>query len=424
MLKTLRQKPEYFLFVALALAGISGYLVTFFVFRFVGPSVYTVFAVFWATLYLIVGSLSGIQQEFTRATTSTKLAVESSETVAARSGSRIFSQFAFISCISVFLLTVAVWSLFGNVLFPQNQQSFQLPLALGVSFYILVASISGLLYGVRAWKTLSSLIALDGILRLIFVGLGLLTHAPLSILVWAIVLPFPAALLIMSRPIYLVIHEKFQLDVRLRKLYWNIGQTVLAAASLSVIVSGFPVLLSLAGNNISSELLGETILVITLIRAPIIMVVLALQSALIIRFRFAIEGSGPLLKKYLYRLGIVTLICSFGALILGETVFSVIMGGKFNLEPIELFIMVLSSGMIAAMCITGPGLLVAVKHKEYSLGWLVAAITSVVLLLLPIDFFVKLNWALLFGPISGLVTHLLSYFPIQNKKNIDTTPNS
>jgi O-antigen/teichoic acid export membrane protein len=408
VLNTLRQKPEYFLFFALGLAGISGYLVTFFVYRFVGPSDYTVFAVFWATLYLVVGSLSGIQQEFTRATTSIQSLPETSNFSDVNVGSRVLRLFATISFIAIFLGTLIFWPFFGSVIFAQDESAFQIPLAIGVSFYILVAAFSGLLYGVRSWKTLSSLIAIDGVLRLVFISIGFLSQASISYLVWAIVLPFPVALIILSRPIYRAVHNKFQLDIPLKKLYWNISRTVLAAASLSVIVSGFPVLLSVSADNISSAQLGETILVLTLIRAPIIMVVLALQSALIIRFRYVLEGPGALVRKYLLRLAVVTLLCSLGALFIGEFVFTIILGGKFDLEPVELFIMVCSSGMIAAMCITGPGLLVMDKHRDYSLGWLAAAITSIVLLLLPIDFFVKLNLALLLGPAVGLLTHLVS----------------
>ncbi|MCU1443148.1 MAG: hypothetical protein JWQ59_1298, partial [Cryobacterium sp.] len=54
--------------VATAIAGIAAYVVTWVVPRIIGGVDYKVFAVFWASMYLVVTALSGIQQEVTRAT--------------------------------------------------------------------------------------------------------------------------------------------------------------------------------------------------------------------------------------------------------------------------------------------------------------------------------------------------------------------
>ena len=53
---------------ATLVSGVAAYLTTFLVFRFLGSEDYVLFAAFWASLFLVVGSLGGVQQELTRAT--------------------------------------------------------------------------------------------------------------------------------------------------------------------------------------------------------------------------------------------------------------------------------------------------------------------------------------------------------------------
>ena len=60
--------------VATMIAGIAAYVVTWLVPRQVGFAGYTVFAVFWSFMYLVVGTLGGIQQEVTRGTSRVAIA--------------------------------------------------------------------------------------------------------------------------------------------------------------------------------------------------------------------------------------------------------------------------------------------------------------------------------------------------------------
>ena len=49
--------------ISTVIAGLAGYAVTLLVYRVVGAGSYAIFAVFWAAMYLLIGGLSGIQQE-------------------------------------------------------------------------------------------------------------------------------------------------------------------------------------------------------------------------------------------------------------------------------------------------------------------------------------------------------------------------
>ena len=54
--------------IATAIAGVASYAVTILIPNQIGLAEYAIFAVFWSTLYFVVGALGGIQQEVTRAT--------------------------------------------------------------------------------------------------------------------------------------------------------------------------------------------------------------------------------------------------------------------------------------------------------------------------------------------------------------------
>ena len=53
---------------ATGLAGVAAYVITWLVPRSIGFADYSIFAAFWAFVFLVVAALSGIQQEVTRGT--------------------------------------------------------------------------------------------------------------------------------------------------------------------------------------------------------------------------------------------------------------------------------------------------------------------------------------------------------------------
>jgi hypothetical protein len=58
------------------------------------------------------------------------------------------------------------------------------------------------------------------------------------------------------------------------------------------------------------------------------------------------------------------------------------------------------------MCVTAPAVLARSKHSVYSAGWVAGALVTIATLLLPLDFASRTVWALLAGPIVGLLVHL------------------
>jgi O-antigen/teichoic acid export membrane protein len=378
---------------ATVVAGVSGYLVTWVVYRGVGPAQYALFAVFWATLYLVVGGLSGIQQEITRASRRIE--------VGTRARASRARTFGIVAAALVALVVVASAPLWQGRVFPDAGWALVWPLAVGASSYVLVATLSGSLYGVGQWRSLGLMIATDGLLRILLVGVALVFTHDVVTLAWLVALPFPLAILLLWPVIRGGFVGRSDLDVGYRALTWNVARTVLASISTAVLVSGFPLVLGLFGTDVKAILLGELIFTITLTRAPLIIGVLALQSLLLVRFR----DGGSRRATWLTVMGIVAVgVVVLGALGwgFGEPVLGWISGHAVQLDGAFIAVLVVSSGLVAALTVSGAAILAAGHHLPYVISWGVAALATIACMALPGDFLTRVGAALLIGPLTGL----------------------
>jgi len=380
--------------LATAASGIAAYVVTWLVPRQVGFASYTAFAVFWSFCYLIVGALSGIQQEVSRGTR--PVAVPDGDGRRAR-------RFGLVAAGAVFVAVVATAPLWVGAVFPDQGWNLVLPLAVGVSGYVLVAVLCGSLYGISAWPPLAMLMFADAVLRLAAVGITLTLTSDVVALAWAVAVPFPGAIALLWPVTRRYLARRTTLDVGYSRLVRNVAQTVVAAAASAIMVSGFPLVLGLASRGEPPEVVGLYILAITLTRAPLIVVVLSLQSYLVVTFRDA-AGGAPVLR-ILGALALAGAVLAAAGWWLGPPVFSFLFPG----EPVPtsglIAVLVFSSALVASLSVTGPALLARSRHLVYGAGWLVAAVVTIAVLFLPIDFEVRTVAALLLGPVAGLVVH-------------------
>lgn len=384
--------------VATVITGVAGYLVTWLVYRQIGPAPYALFAIFWAALYLVIGGLSGIQQEITRATHTVEFG---SRTRPSRA-----RNFAAVVAIVVFVGVIATATLWVEPVFPQVGWPLVWPLAVGAASYVLVATLCGSLYGVTQWRSLALMISVDGLLRLAMFVAGLAITHDIVVLAWIVALPFPLAVMLLWPVIRKEFVGRSELDVGYRVLTWNVSRTVLASISTAVLVSGFPLLLGVTAQAEDPALVGELIFTITLTRAPLIVTVMSLQSYFIVRFR---DQPGTWWRTFLGAQGVVIV----GAVVLatlgwwlGPAVFSWVSGAPVSLDGTIIAILVASSALVAALCISAPAVLARSQHFVYSLGWVAAAVVTIVVMVMPMDFLMRVSLALLIGPVAGLIVHL------------------
>lgn len=380
---------------ATALSGIASYVVQTVVFGQLTESAYAVFAAFWSFIYLIVGTLSGIQQEVTRGTRA-----RVSDDAAARNRS---TRLAVVSALLVVAAVVATAPLWVAAAFPTEGWALVWPLAFGTGSYVLVAVLCGMLYGIHRWLPLALLMTADAVLRLIAIVVVLFAGGGTVALAWAIAVPFPLAIVVLWPLIRRSVVGAAQLDAGYREVSWNVSRTMVAAVSTGIMVSGFPLVLGLTSAGESASLLGLYIFCITLARAPLIVVVMSLQSYLVVTFR---DATGHFWRTFL-RLQAVILgagvLLAAVAWLAGPPVFAFVYPERELPDGVFLAVLVLSSALVGSLCVSGPAVLARSEHLVYAAGWAVAAATTVVVLLLPLDFTTRTVLSLLLGPIAGVV---------------------
>lgn len=384
---------------ATALAGIAGYAVTFIIFRGVGSAEYAVFAVFWGAMYLVVGALSGIQQEIARATRVVGPATQSR--------SRRARNFTLVAMAAVTVLIGGLGAIGASALESSRALELVAPLAVASGSYVVVAALCGSLYGVGQWGSLAAMIAADGLLRFGLAAIGLLISADIVLLAWMVALPFPLAVLLLWPSIRRRFVGVSDIDVGYRGLTWNVTRTILAASSTAVLVSGLPLIIGIAGAATPAAEVGQAIFVLTLVRAPLVVTVMSLQSYLVVRFR-DVRSLGRLFWLTIAAIAAATVVLLIGAVVVGQSVVDIVSGEVSLIPSPSLAIFVLSSGLIAMLTVTGSALLGRSNHRAYALGWLSAALASIVTLLSISDFWTALFVSVLVGPTVGLLAHALA----------------
>jgi len=413
-----KQKSSGFILIVAAtgIVGIAGYVITWLVPRTIGVGSYAVFAVFWSFIFLVAAALTGIQQEVTRATHPRDPANTSY-----RNRAGVFALAAFLTVLVLVLGTAPLWQ---AQVFPVDGWSLVLPLAVGAASYVPLAVLAGSLYGIGHWNALFGLIVIEGVLRLVLVGIALAFWPGSVPLAWAVAIPFPVAVLVVWPFARARVVGKTQLDVALPALTWNVVRTIVAAASMGLMVSGFPLVLSLTSAAVSADELGLVILAATLTRAPLIVVGMALQSFLIVFFRGRrARFWRSLLQLEALVLGLGAVLAALGFL-LGPAVFAFLFPNEGVPEAWVIATFVASSALVGALCVSAPAVLSRNAHSAFTAGWVVAALTTVLCLLLPLPFLERTMLALLVGPAAGVLLHGIYLAVARNSESAPVTPDA
>lgn len=404
--------PALLILTATAASGASGYLVTGIVAATVEVEEYTAFAVFWSALFLIVGGLGGVQHEMTRATSPRDSSAQRSATSARA------SVFAVAVACAVALALAVTAPLWASVLFGSLATFGVGALVVGAVGYVLVAVTCGLMYGIAAWRPLALMIGLDGLLRLAFVSAALAMDAPLEWLFVAVALPFVVTVA-MVPPFVASALRRTVLDVGYRQLGSHTARTVIAATATATVVAGFPVLLRASDPAAPEAAIGPLILVLTLTRAPLVIPVMAMQSYLVVRFR---SRPAALLRHcVVIAVAVIAAALALAALLaaVGPWLFTATFGSEYSLNGLVIAGLVASSGLVAALAVTGAALLSRSQHGAVTVGWLVAVLVVVlVLFALPLSLVDRALVALCLGPLLGLVVHGYALFR-PNPRSLD-----
>lgn len=383
---------------AVAFTGAVGYVIQIAIPLWAdGAENYVTFSVFWATLYIMVAALSGVQQEIARAASPDRRG----------SGYAVLGRYVAIVSVVMLAVVTAVSSVIAPLLFAQSPLAFAALLALGAVSYVSLGALGGLLFSAQRQIPIMLFLVLDTTLRLaLMLGAMAVTDSAV-VMALAVVLPFLLSALIL----FLVARRSvpaITLDVGLRQLLKNTLQTVTASAAMGCIISGLPLFLALAGTNAYVGTSASVILLSTLVRAPLVIPLMALQSYFIVKLKDTVRIGRQVAIYAAVLLGGSVVLAALAALI-GPVIFTWLFAEYDPVGAALVFGLVLSAGFMGLLFITGAGALAARGHRWYLTGWVVAAATVVAVLLVPLGmpFEVTVVTALFAGPLLGGACHVL-----------------
>lgn len=387
-----------YVLAATAIAGGCGYLIQLLAPALLDdPQTYVAFAVFWSTVYLFGAAVGGVQQEVTRAT----------HPVDAGAPDRVLSRFALIGMGGILAAGLVVGWLISPVAFSADPVTMTAAFAIGISGYFVVAVLTGALYGLEQWRAIAVLVTVDAVLRAVVLVLAFVLNASAGVLALLIAIPFPVSFLIVWVALRRRLARGYVLDVEARRLVANAIGTAVAAAATGIMVTGLPLLLRATMPAADPVVLASLILIITITRAPLIIPVMALQNYLIVDFRRAATRVWTRLLRYVGVLALGTVLLAAAAWLWGPALVDLLSSGRYTVDSPTAGGVVLSAGLVALMCVTGPALLSEQRHRWFVTGWVVAALLTIAALFVPLAPVERTLLALLMAPAAGLAVHLV-----------------
>lgn len=398
---------------AAIIVAIASYVAQFLAARWLGPADYTTFAVFWAVLFIVVGTLSGAGQEVVRVSRVDKIQRDANLAPDHdRSHPRIGVIAIAIGCgtAAVVLLTGLVWAppAFGADWLPR----LVLLSSAGV-FVSGTLAVGSMFAGLARWRAYAMLVTLEGVARIVFfVFAALLLPNVLGFSIAAVLAFAPGVLVgLLWAPLR---RETFttRSDSPVGLSTTRIIRSMAASTLSSVLLVGWPALLSAAAGvnprGSSAVSLGVLILLVTLTRAPLLVPLTSFQNALVARF----TGLGLSDRRRWVGMGIGIIVgasCVLAALaaLFGPPLLPLVFGDAYRAGPGIVAALTGAAAGLGIITLTGVAAITSGGHSLYLLGWLVAIVVALlVVFLAPLPFEWATVVAVVAGPLVGAAVQL------------------
>lgn len=387
---------------ATLVVGASGYLVLMLAAPALGPARYATFAVFWAVLYFVTGSIFGVQQEVTR---SVKAAADPSAQPQS-GGARVLLVGGIVG-IGAFLVVLATSPLWAGALFGDDATVITLIVLGGTLLYTVFAVTAGSLAGSDRWPAYSWLMIADALVRLALIVAIVVVGAEVVPLAVATAVAMGVWLIaVLWRTPRRALAARG--DAPLRPALGRALSSVTATASTALLVTGFAAMLALVVPDAPAAELGVVILVVTLTRAPILMPINAYLGVAVAGFYdHRDRGIRVIVRPVL----LVLAVGAFGsvlAALIGPWLLVTLFGAAYQADGLFVGLATAAATLIGVLSLTGSAALAFSRHRAYLLGWVVAAAVAVALLLVPLDLTDRVIIALGVAPLVGVAIHLLA----------------
>lgn len=409
------RKESLAILLASLTAAVSAFAATVIAQRTLSPEQNTEFLLFWSLLFGIFGIIAGIQQETTRAVGAATL---NRVVPGGKPGARVLPASLMIGAVvaAVVALSSGGWAAYQV---PSTMGAGVTLIVVGAALYAAHSAMSGAAAGREKWFLFAGLGGGEAAWRLVALALsallvggllGLQAAVVSACLLWlTLVLVLPGAREVATS----------RADVPTGKFIRNVLFAMGSSAASAVLTVAFPTLLKWSqGNNpppLENAVLGYLILAISITRSPIMIPLQAFQGVAISAFLKQRHRPVAAMAKPAGALLGVGALGAVAAWLIGPWLFPIIYERKP--EAIQAYDAVnqgwilggltFASTIMALLVLSGTATIALNAHRLYISGWVVgAAVTTVLLFLLPLDLIPRAMVALYIGPALGFLTHL------------------
>lgn len=409
------RKESLAILLASLTAAVSAFAATVIAQRTLSDEQNTEFLLFWSLLFGIFGIIAGIQQETTRAVGAATL---NRVVPGGKPGARVLPASLIIGAVVAAVVALsAEWWASSQV--PSTMGAGVALIVVGATLYAAHSAMSGAAAGREKWFLFAGLGGGEAAWRLIALALSALLIGGLLGLEAAVV---SACLLWLTLVLILPGAREVaasRADVPTGKFIRNVLFAMGSSAASAVLTVAFPTLLKWSQGStppqIETGMLGYLILAISITRSPIMIPLQAFQGVAISAFLKQRHRPVAALAKPVGALLGVGALGALAAWLIGPWILPLIYERKP--ETAQAYDMVnqgwilgsltFASAIMALLVLSGTAAIALNAHRLYISGWVVgAAVTTVLLFLLPLGLIPRAIVALYIGPALGFLTHL------------------
>ena len=366
------------------------------------------FLVSWSVVFAVFQVVSGLQNEATRAVGSL---AESPQPGAG--GARVLLMPAVLGGATIVLVALGLG--IAHAVRGASVLAATAPVVIAVAALIVVSyachsTLVGTLAGRRAWVMMSAVSASDQTLRVAAVVVVGLVAGSLTAIQLAVLLPGLAWVLLSAVWPRLRAAAGSRADVGLGRLLRNGLMAMVAAGASAVLINGFPALTrSAVGGHLTTAALATLLLTIQLTRAPLMLPLAVFQGVAISAFVAQRQQRLRVLVKAL-----LALVAAGAALALvmaacGPLAMRLLYGYQYVPSRWLIGGLTFAAVSIALLTLSGTAAIAVAAHRAYVIGWWVGAAATVAgLFLLPVTAEWRVVLALFFGPLTGVLYHLVA----------------
>ena len=359
------------LLISAAISGGAGYVISALVPALETPAVYAAFTLVWSAQFLGAAALGGIQQEIGR------VALPADGHDHAPTSGREIARMAGVLAVVAGLLAALVVAVLA--LCDVLPGAAVAPVTVACAAFACVSVVLGMLYGLGRTGVIALEIVVEWGLRFLLVVVTLALDGGTAVLLWAIALPTLLAPFVIWPWIRAGLGGGVWIAGGLTAVRRTLAYTVGSSSASAVLISGFPIMVAVMAGAAQDPRLPAIILAITLVRSPIVVLVIGLQAMLVVRIRDLGDHYGALLRTWHLGLLGVSLVAALGAGLLGPPVLE-LFGSSYHLPGLFLAGLVLASGVLGCLSITSAATLARGMHGRYLAGWIGAVVAAAVAL--------------------------------------------